>query len=61
MGPVHPLARTTPRVRTGIRSSGAGATALADLYNSSVATARKCKGRDGVLDRSHRAHDQVPR
>ena len=45
MSQVHPLARTTPRVRAEIRNSNAGVTALADLYNISVATARKWKGR----------------
>ena len=57
MNEIHPLARTTPRVRAEIRNSAIGVTALADLYNISVATARKWKGRDDVLDRSHRAHD----
>ena len=57
MSQVHPLARTTPRVRAEIRNSNAGVTALAELYNISVATARKWKGREDVLDRSHRAHD----
>jgi len=57
MSQVHPLARTTPRVRAEIRDSNAPATALAGLYNISVATARKWKKRDDTLDRSHRAHD----
>ena len=57
MSEVHLLARTTPRVRAEIRNSAIGVTALADLYNISVATARKWKGRVDVLDRSHRAHD----
>ena len=57
MSQVHPLARTTPRVRTEIRASNAGVTELAQRYNISVATARKWKDRDDVLDRSHRAHD----
>lgn len=57
MSQVHPLARTTPRVRAEISAFNASATALAEIYNISVATARKWKGRDDVLDRSHRAHD----
>ena len=57
MSQVHPLARTTPRTRTEIKNSCASATALAQLYNISLATARKWKKRDDVLDRSHRAHD----
>ena len=57
MGQVHRLARTTPRIRAEIRNFAAGVTALAELYNISVATARKWKGRDNVLDRSHWAHD----
>ncbi len=57
MSQVHPLARTTPRVRAEIQASPAGATELAELYNISVATARKWKKREDVLDRSHRAHD----
>ena len=57
MSQVHPLARTTPRTRTEIRCSNESAGKLADLYNISKATALKWKGRDDVLDRSHRAHD----
>ena len=57
MSTVHPLARTTPRVRAEIRASNASVRELAERYNISVATARKWKGRDDVLDRSHRAHD----
>lgn len=38
MSQVHPLARTTPRVRAEIRNSTVGVTALADLYNISGAT-----------------------
>ena len=51
------MARTTPRIRTEIKNSHASATALAQLYNISVATARKWKTREDVLDRSHWAHD----
>ena len=57
MSQVHPLARTTPRTRTEIRCSNESAGKLADLYNISKTTARKWKGRDDALDRSHRAHD----
>ena len=57
MSQVHPLARTTPRTRSEIRHSKAPATELAKTYNISVATARKWKARDDVLDRSHRAHE----
>ena len=57
MSQVHRLARTTPRTRCEIRYSNASVTELAEIYNISVATARKWKGRDDALDRSHRAHD----
>ena len=57
MSQVHPLARTTPRTRSEIRHSNAPATDLAEIYNISAATARKCKTRDDALDRSHRAQD----
>ena len=40
MSQVHPLARTTPRTRTEIRSSSAPLTALAERYNITLATAR---------------------
>ena len=57
MSQVHPLARTTPRIRTEIKNSTASVTALAELYNIGKATARKWKKREDVLDRSHRAHN----
>ena len=57
MSQVHPCARTTPRTRAEINASSAGITALADLYNITVATARKWKGRDDSEDRSHRPHN----
>ena len=41
MRQVHPLARTTPRTRTEIRSSNESAGKLADLHNISKATALK--------------------
>lgn len=56
MSQVHPCARTTSRTRAEINASPAGVTELADLYNITVATARKWKGREDSLDRSHRPH-----
>jgi transposase InsO family protein len=56
MSQVHPCARTTPRTRAEINASPAGVTALADMYNITVATARKWKGREDTQDRSHRPH-----
>lgn len=56
MSQVHPCARTTPRTRAEINASPAGVTALADMYNITVATARKWKGREDSEDRSHRPH-----
>jgi hypothetical protein len=41
MSQIHPCARTTPRTRAEINASPAGAEALADMYNITVATARK--------------------
>ncbi|WP_210547297.1 IS481 family transposase [Rhodoferax sp. PAMC 29310] len=54
MSQVHPCARTTPRTRAEIRTSPAGASALADRYNITPATARKWKEREDSEDRSHR-------
>ena len=56
MSHVHPLARTTPRTRTEIKASSAPLTDVAELYNITVATARKWKHRDDPQDRSHRPH-----
>ena len=56
MSHVHPLARTTPRIRTEIKASAAPLTDVAELYNITVATARKWKHRDDPQDRSHRPH-----
>ena len=56
MSQVHPLARTTPRTRAEIRASPASAVVLAERYNVTVATVRKCKARDDAQDRSHRPH-----
>ena len=56
MSQVHPCARTTPRTRSEINTSSASVTTLACLYNITVATARKWKGREDSQDRSHRPH-----
>ena len=56
MSQVHPVARTTPRTRAEMRSSGDFSAELAKRYNVSIATARKWRGRDDAQDRSHRPH-----
>ena len=56
MSQVHPVARTTPRTRTEMRSSTDTNAELAKRYDISIATARKWKGRDDAQDRSHRPH-----
>jgi transposase InsO family protein len=56
MSRVHPLARTTPRTRTEIKTSSASLVAVAERYNITVATARKWKNREDAQDRSHRPH-----
>ena len=56
MSQVHPVARTTPRTRTEMRSSTDTNAELAKRYDISIATVRKCKGRDHAQDRSHRPH-----
>jgi transposase InsO family protein len=56
MSQVHPQARTTPRTRQEIHSSKTSLTEVAELYNVTVATARKWKGRESMQDRSHRPH-----
>jgi transposase InsO family protein len=56
MSQVHPLARTTPRTRSEIRSSPDSLSGVAERYNITVATVRKWKGRDDPQDRSHRPH-----
>ena len=56
MSQIHPLARTTPRVRAEIKASSASINQLAECYNISRSTARKWKQREEVQDRSHRAH-----
>jgi transposase InsO family protein len=56
MSQVHPLARTTPRTRTEIKSSSDSLSGVAERYNITVATARKWRGREDPQDRSHRPH-----
>lgn len=57
MSNIHPLARTTPRIRAEIAASSESASVLAARYNISLATARKWKQRqDDIQDRSHRPH-----
>ena len=56
MSEVHAQARTTPRTRAEIKKSSASLVELADIYNISLATARKWKGRDDHQDLSHRPH-----
>ena len=56
MSEVHAQARTTPRTRAEIKESSASLVELADIYNISLATARKWKGRDAPQDLSHRPH-----
>jgi transposase InsO family protein len=56
MSQVHAQARTTPRTRAEIKESTAPLSELAELYNISLATARKWKGRESPEDLSHRPH-----
>lgn len=56
MSEVHSQARTTPRTRAEIKESSASLVELADIYNISLATARKWRGRDDPQDLSHRPH-----
>ena len=53
MSHIHPQARTTPRVRAEMQASTLSATALAKLYNTTVATASKWQSRTETHDRSH--------
>lgn len=53
---IHPQARTTPRVRAEIQASSESTAELARRYNVSELTVAKWKGRESVLDRSHRPH-----
>jgi hypothetical protein len=43
MSEMHAQARATPHTRAEIKESPASLVALAETYNISVATARKCK------------------
>ncbi|CAH1205018.1 hypothetical protein NTGBS_560014 [Candidatus Nitrotoga sp. BS] len=52
----HPCARTTPRTWSEIYTPPASVTALACLYNITVATVCKWKGRENSQGRSHRPH-----
>ena len=56
MSQVHPVARTTPRMRAEMRTSEDSSAELAKRNNVSIATARKWKSRDDPQDRSHRPH-----
>lgn len=56
MTSIHPLARTTPRVRAEIQASAEPTAVLARRYNISEPTVDKWRSRDSVLDRSHRPH-----
>ena len=56
MSQVHPCARTTPRTRSEIYTPPASVTALTCLYNITVATVCKWKGRENSQGRSHRPH-----
>ncbi|MEN9658544.1 MAG: hypothetical protein RL571_2009 [Pseudomonadota bacterium] len=56
MSKIHPQARTTPRVRAEMQASSLSANALANLYNTTKATARKWKSRSETHDLSHCPH-----
>ena len=56
MSEVHAKVRTTPRTRAEIKKSSSSLVELADIYNISLATARKWKGHDAPQDASHRPH-----
>ena len=53
MSRIHPQARTTPRTRAEINASTEPVKVLAQLYNITVATARKWHQRGSMEDRSH--------
>ena len=53
---VHSQARTTPITRAKIRSCADSSTELALRYNTTVATIRKWRTREGMQDRSHCPH-----
>jgi len=54
--PVHPCARTTPKVRQELQTSTAGSRTLARQYHLARATVQKWRRRESVEDRSHRPH-----
>ena len=54
--PIHPQARTTPKIRQEIKDSGLSDRQAAKVFNITRATAAKWLKRDDVQDRSHRAH-----
>lgn len=54
--PIHPQARTTPKIRQEIKDSGLSEREAARVFNVTRATAAKWMGRDDVQDRSHRAN-----
>ena len=56
MSRIHPQARTTPRTRAEINASTEPVKVLAQLYNITVATARKWHQRGSMEDRSHCPH-----
>ena len=56
MSRIHPQARTTPRTRAEINASTQPVKVLAQLYNITVATARKWHQRGSMEDRSHCPH-----
>ena len=56
MSQVHSQARTTPITRAKIRSCADSSTELALRYNTTVATIRKWRTREGMQDRSHCPH-----
>lgn len=55
--PIHPQARTTPKVREEIKASSLSPAQLAKKYNITIPTAQKWQQRDSVKDRSHRPHN----
>jgi transposase len=52
---IHPQARTTPKIRQGIKDSGLTDRQAAKVFNITQATAAKWLRRDDTQDRSHRA------
>lgn len=54
MSRVHPQARTTQRTRAEIHSCEDSFKAVAERFNTTVATVRKWRSREDMQDRSHR-------